>query len=476
MPGLHPLRLNLGCGATYRPGYVNVDSSPDGVADVRADAVLLPFRPSTFRRIEMIHLVEHLGYADALLALAESFRVLAPGGGLVIETPDPEASFRWFLDHEDQESRAGLLSWIFGMDRPGYGHRLLYPAGLIGPMLQRAGFTRPRVEPARHHLYAPGLRVTAEKDGLPVHNVLSDLRRWTRVTGKVDLSRPREALEFERTFIDNVLALGGGANPAPDPVEAALQNVLVAPDTAARWVDLCAAFGVEMPLDQARLARVARAAAEQRLAARMSALFNRLGAEDEEAGRDGWETLREQGLSALRRAWEGAPGSEAAALRALLPEPTGGHDRRPVTRAAFEDRVMDMHDRAVRLICRGREQEALDLFVRAARPRVLPLYPLWNLAVAHAANGRLEECVTWYREALKWAPPETAPVIAGELAAALIHAGRSDEAAEVARGLPPGRDRDALLHAAHGGDAPPPPLRTRPVVSGESYHHEPDTA
>jgi SAM-dependent methyltransferase len=70
------------------------------------------------------HLIEHFAYTDASRLLAESFRVLAPGGRLLVITPNPVS-----LD---------VISETFWLDPT---HVRPYPRPLLERMLARAGFT-----------------------------------------------------------------------------------------------------------------------------------------------------------------------------------------------------------------------------------------------------------------------------------------------------------------------------------------------
>lgn len=77
-------KLNLGGGSASIPGFENIDrktggevyplARPDGSAD----------------QIRASHVIEHLSFADAEKALADWFRVLAPGGSIFIAVPDAE--------------------------------------------------------------------------------------------------------------------------------------------------------------------------------------------------------------------------------------------------------------------------------------------------------------------------------------------------------------------------------------------------
>lgn len=74
-------RLNLGCGADYRPGYLNVDH-PRAVTRkdlaVDLDATPWPFASGSAGEILMQDSLEHLTFPDQ--KIMEVHRVLRPGG------------------------------------------------------------------------------------------------------------------------------------------------------------------------------------------------------------------------------------------------------------------------------------------------------------------------------------------------------------------------------------------------------------
>jgi SAM-dependent methyltransferase len=83
------MKLNIGCGlkirAPYKSGWVNVDLH---TGDVMASACALPFRNGTFARIDAVHVLEHISRPLHDQFYQEMYRVLKPGGVLMLEVPD----------------------------------------------------------------------------------------------------------------------------------------------------------------------------------------------------------------------------------------------------------------------------------------------------------------------------------------------------------------------------------------------------
>ena len=81
------LKINLGCGLQYLPGYVNCDCLEHVRADKHFDLNLFPypFEASSADEIFMDNVLEHLD--DIPKVMAELHRVLRPGGKLQIIVP-----------------------------------------------------------------------------------------------------------------------------------------------------------------------------------------------------------------------------------------------------------------------------------------------------------------------------------------------------------------------------------------------------
>lgn len=89
-------KLNIGSGAKYLQGWMNVDiheaQNHTGKKvippDMYADAHDLPFEDEKFDKVLMRHVLEHLEHP--LTALGEAYRVLKEGGVIGVEVPNPK--------------------------------------------------------------------------------------------------------------------------------------------------------------------------------------------------------------------------------------------------------------------------------------------------------------------------------------------------------------------------------------------------
>ncbi len=117
-----PIKLHLGCGESYLPGYINVDFPPSdhtvqtkSVADVYADVINLHFPENSIDEVRLHHLFEHFDRPTALGLLCKWQKSLKIGGMVFIETPDLEESMKLFLgDLLSYEEKQIVLRHVFG--------------------------------------------------------------------------------------------------------------------------------------------------------------------------------------------------------------------------------------------------------------------------------------------------------------------------------------------------------------------------
>jgi predicted SAM-dependent methyltransferase len=121
------LRLHLGCGERYMDGYVNIDFPPESQslldtsrADLHADITALSYEPESVQEVRLHHVFEHFDRPIALRLLLDWYDWLAPGGLLVIETPDFERCARAFFRPWGRRRRGVLLRHVFGSQEAGW--------------------------------------------------------------------------------------------------------------------------------------------------------------------------------------------------------------------------------------------------------------------------------------------------------------------------------------------------------------------
>jgi len=196
------IKVNVGCGATPTPGWVNFDNSMSirlarypGISSVLARlqlidhqsaslagmsrrasvrfanaAARIPFATGTVAAIYSSHMIEHLDRREARMFLAEARRVLRPGGVLRLAVPDLSRLVDQYVRSGDAD--AFIARTRMGVDRPatprewarwaliGPRHHLwMYDGASLARLLRDAGFVDTAVEP-------PGVTRITDPGGL----------------------------------------------------------------------------------------------------------------------------------------------------------------------------------------------------------------------------------------------------------------------------------------------------------------------
>jgi predicted SAM-dependent methyltransferase len=183
------LKLHLGCGDIFVPGWENIDKTPNVLlsrvpAAKRALARLgvitrghvdttfpkgiifadilkgLPYPDRSARYVYHAHLIEHLSHDQGRMLVQECARLLAPGGVMRIATPNLadyiDAYNRGNSQNGETQTRADVFMRSIGTyeERPGttaqrflrrnFGatfHQWLYDPDSLAHLLRGAGFT-----------------------------------------------------------------------------------------------------------------------------------------------------------------------------------------------------------------------------------------------------------------------------------------------------------------------------------------------
>jgi predicted SAM-dependent methyltransferase len=143
-------KLHLGCGQNLLPGWANIDFSGHKDAIHHDLTEPLPIADGSVRFIYSEHFIEHISRDQARALLAESHRVLAPGGTLRLSTPNLRALV-------DEYLAGRLTEWLDVGWRPSspcvllneglrlWEHQFVYDQEELGALLGEVGFSR--IEP-----------------------------------------------------------------------------------------------------------------------------------------------------------------------------------------------------------------------------------------------------------------------------------------------------------------------------------------
>jgi predicted SAM-dependent methyltransferase len=145
------IHLNLGCGASYLDGFINVDGNIFRKIDLWLDMRnRFPFPSDCICSIYCCHVFEHF-YPDELQqVIRECYRVLRPRGGIRIAVPDLklavekylEGDYGWFIRNpRNYSSLGGKLSNLLLSDG---SHKLVFDYSHLKECLEREGFVEVR--------------------------------------------------------------------------------------------------------------------------------------------------------------------------------------------------------------------------------------------------------------------------------------------------------------------------------------------
>lgn len=176
-------RLNIGCGQSATPGWINYDNSPSialarfpkplisllgsiGILSeltqqfaaycrthsVRyASALSIPEESGSVDVIYSSHMLEHLDRTEARRCVQECYRILKPGGILRLVVPDLKQRIDYYLlarDGDlllesfifDLEKPRGLRSWLTRAITGGREHHWMYDCASLTRLVESCGF------------------------------------------------------------------------------------------------------------------------------------------------------------------------------------------------------------------------------------------------------------------------------------------------------------------------------------------------
>jgi len=103
------MKLHIGTGTTYLPGWINVDVFSFVNADVYSNAMNLPYERESFDLIYSSHVLEHFNRHMILAVLGHWRSLLRPEGILRLSVPDFKAICEYYSKTKSLKPVTGLL-------------------------------------------------------------------------------------------------------------------------------------------------------------------------------------------------------------------------------------------------------------------------------------------------------------------------------------------------------------------------------
>ncbi len=139
------MKVHLGCGKRFIPGFIHVDLADFPHIDHRHDVRELPFfKSESADLIYACHVLEYFDRFEAIPILKEWRRVLKTGGILRLAVPDIRSLITVYEETGDLERILGPLYGrmeVKGSESLNFiYHRTVYDFNLLRELLMKAGF------------------------------------------------------------------------------------------------------------------------------------------------------------------------------------------------------------------------------------------------------------------------------------------------------------------------------------------------
>ena len=139
------MKLHLGCGPRYIPGFVHVDCMRAPHVNIVGPVEKLPFSDASISLIYASHVLEHFGRNEYKQVLVEWFRVLEPGGILRLAVPDFSACAAIYYESGLVDGLSGLVGLLVGGQRDANDfHKMVFDEPFLRRDLLSTGFKEVR--------------------------------------------------------------------------------------------------------------------------------------------------------------------------------------------------------------------------------------------------------------------------------------------------------------------------------------------
>ena len=133
------MKLHIGCGKKYLPGYKHLDIIEYDHVDYVCDARRLKMiEDSSVSEIYACHILEHVERGEVADVLQEWCRVMKTAGIIRVAVPNFESIVEEYLEKKDLTSFQGLL---YGGQTYDYNfHHIAFDFEMLKKLLEDAGF------------------------------------------------------------------------------------------------------------------------------------------------------------------------------------------------------------------------------------------------------------------------------------------------------------------------------------------------
>jgi predicted SAM-dependent methyltransferase len=139
------LKLHLGCGSKYIPGFIHVDVIEGDHIRHQGSVCELPYPDESVDLIYTSHVLEHFRRSEIRNVLHEWYRVLAPGGILRLAVPNFAACAKIYYEEGLKDGLTGLIGLICGGQRNEYDfHKMIFDEPFLTGELLATGFREVR--------------------------------------------------------------------------------------------------------------------------------------------------------------------------------------------------------------------------------------------------------------------------------------------------------------------------------------------
>lgn len=149
------MKLNIGCGKRVLDGWINIDvqAHPKSARppDILCDAGKIDLDDEVADIVMANHLIEHFFRWDVEDILAEWYRLLKPGGQLILELPNLEHACRNLLAGTKDQMSMWPLYGDWSHKDPYMMHKHGYTPKTIKDLLELCHFKKIQILPPQTH-------------------------------------------------------------------------------------------------------------------------------------------------------------------------------------------------------------------------------------------------------------------------------------------------------------------------------------